>query len=47
MTTSAICDVLRKTADRIRHLPGWWIQVYVQARVWKGEIVDVGPDVRR
>ncbi|RSH93586.1 hypothetical protein EHS25_007944 [Saitozyma podzolica] len=35
MTTTAICDVIRKTADRIRHLPGWWIQVYVHARVWK------------
>lgn len=33
----ALAGTLREAADRIRHLPGWKVQVYCPAPVWDGE----------
>ena len=35
MSTQDICDKVQQTAGRIQGLPGWVIQVYIHASLWR------------
>ena len=39
--TAQLVTALYRTADRIRYLPGWVIQLFVPGWTWDGEIVTV------
>jgi hypothetical protein len=38
VNTTALTAQLTRAADRIAHLPGWMLQVYVPGYIWTGKI---------